>query len=148
MKGHETRDASMRGILIFVIGFIVTGAVIHGLLWLTLKQFASDPREVDVPLSAVQSPTDLPPGAPPLQPRQDRDQGPRTDLVEMKRREDAVFTQLGWKIDPQTQRPTPPVAVLQAVSTRPRPTTAPASTAPATQPVVTPIPGVDQGGGR
>ena len=89
--------------------------------------------------------------APPLQPTQAHDRLPRQDLEAMRRDEDSVFQDLGWQVDPVHHVATPPENLVRQIAARyaqhgqNHPSTAPTSM-PAGHRIITPVPGVDQGG--
>jgi hypothetical protein len=88
---HETSDVNVRGILMFGLGLLVTGAAIHVVVWLLFVYFAG--RETagsapTYPLAADQQ-TRVPP-EPRLQTT------PREDLRILREQEDAVLNSYGW----------------------------------------------------
>ncbi len=88
---HEDTDVNVLGILAFGVGLLVTGIVIHGLIWLLFQYFSG--RESvrslpDYPLAAGQE-TRVPP-EPRLQ------TNPRADLRELRAHEDLVLSTYGW----------------------------------------------------
>lgn len=108
---------AMRGrwLVISIAALFATlvGAFVAMRLFLAL---ASRPRDVDAPRSVVaglrpENPT------PPLQPSIGHDTKPADDLVIMKRNENAVFERLGWSIDPTTNEPRVPDAILSKLAT-------------------------------
>jgi hypothetical protein len=148
----------VRWFAVAVACFIAFAAVTHWWLWVLVKADATPPRAVDYPLSAVpdygRADTGATMAAPPLQPTPSHDRLPYQDLEALRRGEDNVFESLGWKVDEATHQATPPEDLIRKVAARfQRPaatTTAPSSksTPATTSQVITPIPGVDQGGTR
>jgi hypothetical protein len=156
-KGYQPGDMRVRWFALAVACFIAFAAVTHWWLWVLVKADATPPRGVDRPLSAVpdygRADTGTTAAAPPLQPTPTHDRLPYQDLEALRRGEDNVFKSLGWKVDAATHQATPPDALVRKVVAQYQhraATTAPSSTsAPATtSEVITPIPGVDQGGTR
>src|SRR5689334_21217445 len=82
-QGYEPMILRGRGVLCFVVGLVVTAAVIHVVLWVLLKRFDRDFRQAERPTSVVAADA----GAvsrgeqgPPLQPSSGHDALPREDL--------------------------------------------------------------------
>jgi hypothetical protein len=159
-KGYQPGHVRLRWFALAVVCFVAFAAVTHWWLWELVKADAN-PRPVDHPLSAVSgyaTEATETPAAPPLQPTPDHDRLPYQDLEAMRRGEDNVFEALGWKVNEATHEATPPDDLVRQVAARfgrraSSPSSAPAAAAsstapPATTQVVTPIPGVDQGGTR
>jgi hypothetical protein len=88
---HDTSDVNTRGVLAFGAGLVVLAVVIHFFLWLLFGYFASRESQGaarQFPLAADQQ-NRLPP-EPRLQ------INPRQDLVDLRRREDAILNTYGW----------------------------------------------------
>jgi hypothetical protein len=147
-RGYEREEFRLRWFVGAVVCLVLFAAAMHVGLWYLTKA-DSRPRLADRPASSVAEyrPTM---SAPPLQSAAGHDRLPRQDLAAMRQAEDRIFADLGWKVDGQTHRATPPDALVRRVAdryasnrskvSRLSTTSRPAATA------VTPIPGVDQGG--
>jgi hypothetical protein len=88
---HETSDVNIRAILGFGFGLLMTGIVVHVLVWLLFVYFASRESQSaarEFPL-AVEQQNRLPP-EPRLQ------TNPRQDLGELRAREDRLLKSYGW----------------------------------------------------
>jgi len=128
-----------RGVAWFVVGLVVSLAVISLGLWVLLKRFDRDFRQGERPTSVVAADAGgVPRGeqGPPLQPSSGHDALPREDLAGMRQAEDEVFARMGW-VDGTTHAVRVPEAVVAAVARRAggagtRPAGMPAS-APATR---------------
>jgi hypothetical protein len=88
---RETSDVQIGGVVGFAIALIVTGVVIHVLVWFLYAYFrreAARPVAVEFPL-ATAAMRRLPP-----EPRLQTD--PRDDLANLRRNEDRILTSYGW----------------------------------------------------
>jgi hypothetical protein len=99
-KGYEAADVSVRGLLWFVVIFLLTAAVLHTALWFLLKHYVSVPRVVDAPRSSVPSVTRF--IEPNLQPSPNHNALPREDLAQLRWDEAKRFEQLGWNVESDT----------------------------------------------
>src|SRR5690348_10932173 len=106
-RRYEVGDVRPSWVAIAVGGFVLLAIVIHAILWVVLNSDARRAQQTDVPRSVL---TDHVPthGAPVLQPTELNDVTPEQDLEALKRREDQVFKNLGWKVDPATHHAQPP----------------------------------------
>lgn len=150
-SGHEPDRISKRGMVIFVICFIAFAAVTYVALWFLLKNGNGRARDADRARSIV-SDAHYSANAPPLQPEQEHDRKPQEDLALMYQREDRVFVDMGWSVDPTTHEARLPDGLIQRVASATHARRA-ASTRPATSPssdakVITPVPAVDEGATR
>lgn len=98
--GYETSDVRFGGLAWFVLGTIVFGVVLWIIIWFIMQMFLHHAQVDDVPRSAIHA-AQVPP-APTIQPMHAADVLPSQDLQEMREHEDAVFQQLGWKVDAAT----------------------------------------------
>lgn len=88
---HEESDVNIRGIFGFAFGLLLTGVLIHFMVWVLFRYFdAREARKVapEFPLAATQG-SRVPP-EPRLQ------TNPRQDLSDLRAREDQVLTSYGW----------------------------------------------------
>ncbi|HEX7152643.1 MAG TPA: hypothetical protein VF618_14230 [Thermoanaerobaculia bacterium] len=107
---HEESDVSIKGLFIFIIGFVVFAVVTHLALWLMFKALIKSERADPRRLTELQRPAELnvPQNQPLLQPFP-RQTGPKptdvmppyrntpvTDLVDMHEAENKQLTQYGW----------------------------------------------------
>ena len=127
-RGYELSDAGTRGLLMFVIYFILTAIVLHLLLWFLLKHYVSIPRAVDVPKSSVPAIDRF--TGPNLQPSIEDNRLPQQDMRRLRETEAALFNRMGWKTDPQTGNPTIPQDIVDQLSRR---STTPPATRPTTR---------------
>jgi hypothetical protein len=124
-RGYEWTHLRLGWVLALLVLFGILAIVMHVSLWYVLKAFANNPRAADQPRSVLEPGVAQPARfAPPLQPSQQHDRMPSEDLAAMHQREDQVFRDLGWTIDPVTHHATPPDALVRLVAGRRRPTSA------------------------
>lgn len=88
-RGYETRDWNPRYIAYFVIGLIVSGAIIHAGVWFLYRAFEKDQARTEYRPTLVQVPN-TPPPEPRLQ------LSPSADYQEQRRREDEILKNYGW----------------------------------------------------
>jgi hypothetical protein len=113
-KGYEPHDLKASWIVWFVVIFIVIAALIQIGLWVLLVKLGSTRREVDAPRSVLTAQEPAP--SPSIQPTQQHDALPAEDLQAMRKQEDAVFSQLGWDVNPQTHQVIVPDDVVKRVA--------------------------------
>jgi hypothetical protein len=115
---YEVSAVNVRGLVYFVIGLIITAAVVHVGIWILLEGYQRIYERSEQPRSALTDPKSLDraglgttvatlpgPPAPRLQPSQPDDpfRVPSADLQLMLQKEDEFFeNSLGWKINRQT----------------------------------------------
>ena len=143
--GYETSGVSIKGLLWFVIGLIVTAVVVHVGMWFLLSAADHATRaHLDRPTSVLMDKkfnddyekrtgikvdvAQLPPSPPPrIQPSPGDERIPSADLQLMYEQEDDLFRRMGWDIDESTHAQTQiPPDVVKAViqdemNRRPRP---------------------------
>ena len=112
--GYQPEAVRVRGLVIFVIIFVITAAVLHVGIWLLQMALESRNRAVDVPRSAVEA--DVTPAEHPLQPSVGHDALPYQDMEALRRQEDGMFQKLGWRVDPATHEADVPDAIIQRVA--------------------------------
>ena len=130
--GYEVSAVSVRGLVYFVLGLILTAALVHVGIWIVLVGFEHKDQKADRPRSGLTDPATLSqaglgdtmaalPGPPPprLQPSSPENplHVPAADLQQMMRQEDQVFRKMGWAIDEQThvQRDIPAAVIEQVI---------------------------------
>jgi hypothetical protein len=113
--GYEPERVGVRGLTIFLILFILSAAILHGLVWVLMKYYVDRDRAVDRPRSAFTS-TQQPPPAPNLQPSVGHDTLDYQDMEAMRQQEDRMFQKLGWQVDPRTHEVEIPVQIAQRVA--------------------------------
>lgn len=126
--GYETSIVSIKGLAIFAVCLIVCAAVLHAAVWYLMKAYVHADELADRPKSALTDPEVAgrygvpvaklpPPPAPRLQPEPGNDRVPAVDLQLMFRHEDAMFRQMGWRIDEQShaQRLIPDSAISAVI---------------------------------
>ena len=109
-QGYEPADVSVRGLLWFVVVLVLCVFGSSVVSWFLVRHYMSVPRAVDVPRSSVPSIDRF--TAPNLQPTQNHNALPQQDLAELRSDEAKIFDQLGWKVDPDTQAPRIPDAIV------------------------------------
>jgi len=88
---HESSDVNIRAIFGFALGLLVTGIIIHVLVWVLFQYFNARENRIvapEFPLAVTQEPR-LPP-EPRLQ------TNPRQDLSDLRAREDQALRSYGW----------------------------------------------------
>lgn len=122
--GYEKSGVSVKGLAIFLVCLVVVAAVIHTGVWFLFSDYLKSDQAKDRPSSALTDPefvagynrrfgttlptdTTPPPPAPRIQPTPglEHQNTPEADLQQMYRQEDAVFHQMGWRVDPETHVP-------------------------------------------
>jgi hypothetical protein len=88
---HESSDVNIRAIFGFALGLLVTGIIIHLLVWVLFQYFTAREGRASPPAFplAVTQGTRLPP-EPRLQ------TNPRQDLSDLRAREDQLLSSYGW----------------------------------------------------
>jgi len=88
---HESSDVNIRAIFGFALGLLVTGVIIHFLVWVLFQYFTAREGRVVAPRFplAVTQGTRVPP-EPRLQ------TNPRQDLSDFRAREDQLLSSYGW----------------------------------------------------
>src|SRR5580700_4238510 len=81
--GYEPPEVGNRGLLVFFLIFVATAIVLNFALWGLLKIYMSEPRSVDVKVSAAPAQKRFP--QPDLQPVQSHNELPWQDLQDLKR---------------------------------------------------------------
>ena len=112
--GYQPEAIRVRGLVIFVICFVITAAVLHVGIWFLQMALDSRNRGVDMPRSAVQA--DVTPPDHPLQPSVGHDTLPFQDMEALRRQEDGMFQKLGWQVDRATHEADVPDAIIQRVA--------------------------------
>jgi len=115
-RGYEAMPFRLRWLWIAIASVVVSAVVIHLIVWKVMTHYGKRMREADVEQSAVHVAHQM--AAPSLQPTPAHDQLPAEDLAAMHSREDAIFTQLGWKRDAETGVFGPPADLVRAVANR------------------------------
>jgi len=113
-QGYEPSDVNVRGLLIFVIIFVVGAVVIQAGLWGLLKFYNSLPRTADAVTSAAPIQERFP--APNLQPIEKHNQLPWQDLADLQHEKGMIFDALGWTIDPDTKEPRIPEQIVNSLA--------------------------------
>lgn len=120
--GYETTAPSIKGLVWFVVGLILTALVVHAGMWYLLFVYNKQALLLVKPQSALTSPQFLddyakrtgiklsplpqpPPPAPRIQPTFPDRNLPGDDLQLMYQKEDEVFRRMGWTIDEQSHVP-------------------------------------------
>jgi hypothetical protein len=87
---HEDSDVNVKAIATFAVGLVVSGVVIHVLVWLLFMYFSNEGTNVAplFPMAAAQA-TQLPP-EPRLQ------TNPRQDLQQFRAHEDELLNGYSW----------------------------------------------------
>jgi len=101
---HESSDVPVRPLFVFIVIFIVFGAVSHLALWFMYKAFVkAEQKRQDPQATAVARPADadVPKNQPLLQPFPQGDSVPQqttpvSDMVDMRRAEEQALTTYAW----------------------------------------------------
>lgn len=124
-QGYEPPDVSVRGVVIFLIIFIVSGVILSWGLWELCRYYMTVPRSVDEVTSAAPQQKRFP--EPQLQPNESHNRTPEEDLADLLREKSEIFKQIGWAQDPSTHAPAIPDQIIaQLAQKRRTPATAPA----------------------
>ena len=115
-RGYEGDDLNVRGLLIFVIIFLITAVVLHILLWILLKYYFATPRAEDVAPSAVTLIERFP--EPQLQPSIGHNTTPQEDLAALHQDENRIFNALGWQTKPDSYYPLIPDQIVTELQQR------------------------------
>lgn len=116
--GYELSTVSVRALVYFVIGLVLTAALIHAGIWFLLMGYYNlyvggmKPgsaltetgllKHANVAKTAAELPGPPPPR---LQPSQPENDVPAGDLQHMMEGQDNVFQRMGWTIDKETHVP-------------------------------------------
>jgi hypothetical protein len=100
---HEPSTISLRGIVYFLIWFVIIAILLHLLVWWWFFVRRSAERGTDVSVTAVVQEHRLPPPEPRMQPSEFHETLPRVDLQELMKRDHDTFAKRSpsW-IDPKT----------------------------------------------
>lgn len=95
-RGHEFRDMKLRGLIWFLVIFIIVGVLVHVIVWISFRGIAH--MEVkNEPAPPPNAGERQAPPAPILQPTQQyHEKQPWQDLQEMHQREDAHLNNYAW----------------------------------------------------
>ncbi len=115
-RGYELSDVSIKGLIYFVVFFLLTAVVLHAALWVLLKQYVSIPRAADAPKSAVTSVDRF--TGPNIQPSIEDNRLPHQDMQGLRDTEAKLFEKMGWKTDAQSGNPTIPQDIVDQLSRR------------------------------
>lgn len=140
---YEAGDLSLKWTGFALLTMVVLAGLIHWGLWELLKNESAKPRVIEQVRSVAPRP--LGRAAPPIQPSQDHDRLPAGDLDTMREGEDRVFSAMGFIPGPDPHTWRIPDDLVRDVARGPD-TPVPRPPAATTEPVVTPVPGVDEGG--
>jgi hypothetical protein len=123
---HEGSHIRLRGLIKFVIGFVVAGVVIHAIVWWMFILFRDTKDNLGEAVTGV-TPQYIPPPEPRLQPSIAHNALPVQDLVSMREREHAEFSRRGW-VDEKTGAVRIPeqIAAQVAQLSQPKPASQPA----------------------
>jgi hypothetical protein len=125
-RGHESSTVSLRGVIIFVVVFVITAAVLNWLIWILYRAMIAHEERGDEPTSALVSDRPTPP-EPQLQPFGAHGL-PQQDMAALRAMENVEFAKRGWT-DAQTGTVRVPDAILERV-VRAAATTRPTTTQP------------------
>ena len=112
--GYQPEAAPVRGLLIFIILAVVTAAVLHVLIWWLMKGYEAHDARTEPPLSVLRE--DQAPPPPRLQPSVAHDTLDYQDLAALRRRENEMFTKLGWAVRPGAKDAEIPPEIVQQVA--------------------------------
>ncbi len=115
-QGYERSEVSVRGLMIFLVIFLVSAVVIHAGVWILAEYYLAQPRAADVVTSAATPPERFPP--PNLQPIEKHNELPWQDLADLRREKGLIFDELGWTTDPTTRQPRIPDDIVNKLATQ------------------------------
>lgn len=116
--GYQPERAPVRGLLLFLV-LVVAGAIIlYMLVWWIMKRIEAHNAAAESPRSVLK--VDQTPPAPQLQPSVGHDATDYEDLAALRRREDAIFTKLGWAVRPGAKDAEIPPEIVQRVASEQR----------------------------
>jgi hypothetical protein len=110
---HEADALAVRGILWFVIIFVIATAIVLLIVWWMYVGFVGDVVKQDEVTSALAGETRLPP-EPRLQPSLGHEELPQQDLTALMKRENVEFARRGW-LDEKTGKFEIPADVVTKV---------------------------------
>jgi hypothetical protein len=110
---HEPDALSVRGILWFVIIFVLANLIVLLIVWWMYVGFVGDVVKQDEVTSALAGETRLPP-EPRLQPSLGHEELPQQDLTALMKRENVEFARRGW-LDEKTGKFEIPADVVTKV---------------------------------
>ncbi len=133
-QGYEPPDLNVKGLLVFLIIFLLMAVVIHVGIWFLNEYLSGRPRDADAVKSAVPVVRQF--SRPDVQPTESHNQMPWQDMADLRHAEAARFEQLGWKSDPATGSAVIPDSIVSRLAERykAKGPAAPAATQPATGP--------------
>jgi len=99
---HQPSTIRLRGLVRFLVGFIVIAAAIHFIVWVVFAAFRAEEQRKDLPASGAGQ-MNLPPPEPRIQPSLGHDALPVSDVAAMRAQELAEYRRRGW-IDEATGR--------------------------------------------
>lgn len=150
-QGYEPPDISVKGLLVFLVIFLVMAVVIHVGIWFLNESLLHRRRNAEAVKSAVPVVQQF--ATPDVQPTETHNQMPWQDLADLRHAEASRFQQLGWKADGKTGSAVIPDSIVTQLAQRykakgpagnappqatPGTTPASASSAPATGPTSAP----------
>jgi hypothetical protein len=95
--GHEPSTVSIKGVIWFLIGLVLTMAATFAFIWVVWHFLTIQQRESDAPNTSLAVVNQVPQG-PPLQPSIVHDHVEHEDLDAMHDRENQQFSKMGWTL--------------------------------------------------
>jgi hypothetical protein len=127
-RGHEPSGVSLRGVIAFVVIFVITSAVLSVLLWVVYRAMMEREVKTEAPISALVADR-IPPPLPRLQPSpyDPYHRLPKQDMDELRATEHQEFARRGW-VDAATGDVRVPDTILDRITPTRTPTTAASAT--------------------
>jgi hypothetical protein len=111
--GYDRSPITLKGIVWFVVIFVVFGVAAHILMWFVYTHYDRNREEQNVSQSALMSQNVITP-PPRLQPSPGDDATPAKDMADLRARELAEFKRRGW-LDEKTATVVIPDTIAQQV---------------------------------
>ena len=112
--GYQPERAPVRGLLVFIVLVVVTVVILHVLIWWLMKGIEAHNAGTESPRSVLTQ--DQTPPAPQLQSSVGHDATDDQDLAALRRRENEMFTKLGWRVRPGAKDAEIPPEIIRRVA--------------------------------
>ena len=116
--GYQPERAPVRGLLVFIVLVVATAVILHVLIWWLMKGIEARNAGTESPRSVL--PQDQTPPEPQLQSSVGHDATDYQDLAALQRRENDMFTKLGWRVRPGAEDAEIPPDIIQRVAEQQR----------------------------
>lgn len=112
---HEPEHIRLRGMVKFVVWFVVVLIVVHIFIYAVYQLYQGEARAQTNEITGL-SEARIAPREPRLQPSIERNNVPRLDLDQMRRRDIEEFKRRGWIVDEKTGEVRVPDKVIQQIT--------------------------------